>query len=216
MVHYHPTDEHLMQFSAGQMADALGIIIACHLEQCSQCRHHAAMFEELGGEILRTTDPTPLGEGVLDRLLARLDEPVTAGQPRAQGVGTSDPRIPRPLRRFVPCYFDGLNWSGMTRSIKEYRLPISDDRYTAKFYKIAAGSELPEHTHKGNEFTLVMQGSFSDHEDEYHPGDFILADTHKTHRPHASEECDCICFAVLDAPLKLTGFLGKLVNPFLR
>jgi putative transcriptional regulator len=104
----------------------------------------------------------------------------------------------------------------MTRSIKEFELPISDQQLTAKFYKIAAGKELPEHTHRGNEFTLVMAGSFADNAGEYRQGDFILADTHTIHQPKASNDCDCICFAVMDAPLKMTGFFGRLLNPFLR
>lgn len=205
-----------MQFSAGHLANALGVMIACHLENCGQCRKRAAVFNELGGEILRETAPEPVGGDVLQGLLARLETPVEADTEGAGQGGISDPRIPRPLRRFVPAAFDGLDWSGLSRSIREYRLPISDERYTAKFYRIAAGSELPEHTHRGNEFTLVLEGSFSDYQDEYHPGDFILADSHKTHRPRASDDCDCICFAVLDAPVKLTGLLGRLINPFLR
>jgi len=27
---------------------------------------------------------------------------------------------------------------------------------------------------------------------------------------------DCICFAVMDAPPKMTGFFGRMLNPFLR
>jgi RNA polymerase sigma-70 factor, ECF subfamily len=77
--------------------------------------------------------------------------------------------------------------------------------------EIAARKELPVHTHRGNEYTLVMAGSFSDAS-----GDFILADTHVTHQPRAWEREDCICFAVMDAPLKMTGFFGRLLNPFLR
>jgi putative transcriptional regulator len=36
------------------------------------------------------------------------------------------------------------------------------------------------------------------------------------HRPVVDSDEECICLAVLDAPLKLTGMIGRLVNPFLR
>jgi putative transcriptional regulator len=42
------------------------------------------------------------------------------------------------------------------------------------------------------------------------------ADHEVDHRPVADEGEDCLCLVVTDAPLKLTGRLGRLVNPFVR
>ena len=214
-----------MSFSAGQMPDALGIIVACHLESCAHCRQRAAFYERLGGEILLETEGMTVAPQLLDSLLCRLDTP----EPRAanenelgaskDGLAAEIKRIknlPKPLRRFVNKEFAQLPWSGMSRNIKEFELPISGHGYTAKFYKIAAGKELPVHTHRGNEYTLVLDGSFSDKAGEYHQGDFILADTQTIHQPKAANDGDCICFAVMDAPLKMTGFFGRMLNPFLK
>lgn len=211
MANYHPADELLMSYAAGREHNALGLMLACHLERCPVCVARTRRFEALGGELLDELAPAAVSTKTLDQLLVRLDEPVPAP---IKPSGPAD--IPRPIRRFVPASFDKLKWSGMTRSIREFTLPIRDAVYTAKFYRIAAGKELPVHTHRGNEFTLVMRGSFSDAAGEYHPGDFILADTHVTHQPRAWDREDCICFAVMDAPLKMTGFFGRLLNPFLR
>ena len=201
-----------MEFTAGQKHDALGIMVACHLETCRECQKRSQVFEQLGGEILEETQETTLSEGLLNKLLSRLSESPNNAAPVEQG----DTRLPRPLRRFVPGYFDSLPWSGLSKNIKEFTLPLSDKRYVAKFYKIAAGKELPIHTHKGNEFTLVMSGQFSDDAGDYKQGDFILADTSTHHQPRAGMHEDCICFAVMDAPLKFTGFFGRMLNPFMR
>lgn len=211
MANYHPSDELLMEFTAGQKQDALGIMVACHLESCRECRKRSQVFEQLGGEILSESQETPLSEGLLGKLLSRLGE-APAKETEVQG----DARLPRPLRRFVPGYFDSLPWSGFSKNIKEFTLPLGDNRYVAKFYKIAAGKELPVHTHKGNEFTLVMSGQFSDDAGDYKQGDFILADDNIKHQPRAGMNEDCICFAVMDAPLKFTGFFGRMLNPFMR
>jgi putative transcriptional regulator len=215
MANYHPSDELLMQFSAGQMSNALGIMVACHLEKCHHCNSRIRVYEQLGGEIMQETAPVEVGGNVLSELLLKLDQPAPEEHDAKDHASLVDPRIPKPLSRFVPNYFDKLEWSGMSRSIKEYKLPISDAQYSAKLYKISAGKELPIHTHKGNEFTLVMDGSFSDKAGDYNQGDFILADTQTVHQPKAAENADCICFAVMDAPLKMTGFFGKMLNPFL-
>jgi putative transcriptional regulator len=212
MANYHPTDELLMSFAAGQTPDALGIITACHLDKCAQCQPKVRMYEQFGAELIDIAPTDHMSENSLKNILSRLEkEPASPKAPEYQG----DTRVPKPLRRFVPSYFDNLPWRGFSSSIKEYNLPFSDSNYTAKFYRISAGKELPAHTHKGNEFTLVMEGSFSDKSGDYRQGDFILADTQTIHQPKAADDCDCICFAVMDAPLKMTGFFGRMLNPFL-
>lgn len=213
MANYHPSHELLMQFAAGQMTNALGIMVACHLENCHECATTARLYDRIGGELLKVTTSADISTDLLTRTMQRLDDPAPTPPPNP---GCKDARLPRPIHRFVPPKIEDIPWRGFTRSIKEFELPISDERFTAKFYKILAGQELPEHTHKGNEFTLVMDGSFSDLAGSYHQGDFILADTQVTHQPKAHESGDCICFAVMDAPLKMTGFFGRMLNPFIR
>ena len=222
MANYHPSDELLMSFSAGQMPDALGIIVACHLEKCSHCRQRAFFYERLGGEILMSADDAVVSSALLDNILVKLDtpEPIAANESQTVISTATDTKIikdlPRPLHRFVTKAFSELPWSGMTSSLKEFELPFSGNGYTAKFYKISAGKELPVHTHRGHEYTLVLDGSFSDTAGDYHKGDFILADTQTIHQPKAANDGDCICFAVTDAPLKMTGFFGRFLNPFLK
>ena len=205
-----------MTFAAGQMPDSLGVMVACHLEQGASCRQRAQFYERLGGELLLEPCSIEVSSLLLPSLLQRLDQPESDAPITVAFEGTDDTRVPRPLRRFLPGYFDRLPWTGLVPGIKEFELPISNQRYRAKFYKIAAGKELPEHTHRGNEFTLVLEGSFSDKAGDYHPSDFVLADESTIHQPKAAADRDCICFAVMDAPLKMTGFLGRLLNPFLR
>lgn len=227
MANYHPADELLMQFAAGQLTNALGIQTACHIEQCERCRSKIALYEQLGGDLVDDLVPAKVNEGVKDQLIQRLhtmksfgvspqgDEASALSADIQSQLNNADPRIPKPLRRFLPNHYEQLPWSGFSKSIQSYDLPIPDEKFTARFYKIAAGSELPQHTHKGNEYTLVLSGSFSDLSGDYHPGDFVLADTSTHHQPKAHDKEDCICFAVMDAPLKMTGFFGRLLNPFL-
>ena len=135
MANYHPSDELLMQFSAGQMPNALGIMMACHLEKCSHCSSRIRVYEQLGGEIMLDTPPVEVSGDALSELLAKLDEPEATIHKTESAQGCTDKRIPRPLKRFIPNYFDQLEWTGMSRSIKEYELPISDTHYKAKLYK---------------------------------------------------------------------------------
>ena len=219
-----------MQFAAGQLTNALGIQTACHLERCSECQKKVYIYEQLGGDLIDISRPGDVDIEAKSRLLETLHAKRAAGELRSsniepiedleplfrQQLEQADQRLPKPLRRFVPSYYEHLEWSGISKSIQSYDLPFSDKQYTARFYKIAAGKELPQHTHRGNEFTLVLSGSFSDLSGDYHPGDFVLANSSTHHQPKAHDKEDCICFAVMDAPLKMTGFFGRLLNPFLK
>ena len=75
---------------------------------------------------------------------------------------------------------------------------------------------MPFHTHEGCEFTLVLQGGYHDGDVGYARGDFQFADSSLNHSPVADPGEPCLCLAVLDAPMRLTGRIGRLVNPFIR
>ena len=76
--------------------------------------------------------------------------------------------------------------------------------------RVRAGKAVPQHTHEGNELTLVLEGSFHDELGRYARGDLAITDPTVEHRPVADEGQDCLCLAVTDARLRLTGPLGRL------
>ena len=215
MAHYHPNHELLMQFAAGQLSDSLGIMVACHIENCSECHSVTQNFELLGGEIIDSLDSIEISPDFITQTLAKLNDGAHNSTEESIAARIVDARLPKPLQRFLPNKLEQLPWSGFSKNIQQFDLALSDSHYTARFYKIKAGKELPQHTHKGNEYTLVMSGAFSDEAGAYHTGDFILADSNTHHQPKAHADCDCICFAVVDAPLKFTGFWGRMLNPFM-
>jgi putative transcriptional regulator len=63
---------------------------------------------------------------------------------------------------------------------------------------------------------LVLQGGFSDGNGHYAVGDIAYADDDVNHKPVADPDEVCICFAVVDAPVELTGPFGRLMNTFRR
>ncbi len=85
-----------------------------------------------------------------------------------------------------------------------------------RLLRIKAGTALPQHTHEGHEFTLLLAGGFSDASGHYLRGDVAVADASVDHRPVADDGEDCLCLAVTDAPLRLTGPFGRYLNFFAR
>lgn len=93
-------------------------------------------------------------------------------------------------------------------------VPVGDDAFAR--HHIRAGGKVLAHGHAGSEITVVLHGSFSDQDGRYAQGDFLVRGPGDEHRPVAAADSDCLCLAVLDAPIRLGGLLGRLANPFLR
>jgi putative transcriptional regulator len=123
--------------------------------------------------------------------------------------------MPRALRRLVPSGLEALEWS-RAGALRTSRLAFGDRAREVTLQHIAAGGRVLEHGHRGNEITVVLRGSFSDRDGCYGEGDFMLRGPQHVHRPEVGTGGDCLCLAVLDAPLRLAGLLGVVANPFMR
>ena len=76
------------------------------------------------------------------------------------------------------------------------------------------GGSVPEHTHRGTEMTLVVNGHFSDGLSDYKSGDFTVMDGNHVHTPTTSSDEGCLVFSVVDKPLHFTSGWARLINPF--
>ena len=109
-----------------------------------------------------------------------------------------------------------LHWKRVNTHLKSASLTSGQNQYAVSLQNIQAGGRVPEHNHRGSEITVVLKGSFSDEDGIYHAGDFLLRQPGDIHRPRASDNEDCLCLSIEQAPVKLTGFIGRLINPFLK
>lgn len=82
MANYHPADELLMQFAAGQLTNALGIQTACHLESCRECHKKVFIYEQLGGDLIDISTPVDVDAEAKSRLLKTLHEKRASGELR--------------------------------------------------------------------------------------------------------------------------------------
>jgi len=87
---------------------------------------------------------------------------------------------------------------------------------TARLLYIPAGTAVPDHGHRGTELTLVLKGAFRDQTDHFGPGDVEVANEDLEHTPVADIGEDCICLAATDAPLRFSGMLPRIAQPFLK
>ena len=215
MPHHHPSEEMLLGYAAGSTSEPLSLLIATHLALCPECRRKVAAYEVLGGQELEVQAPAMLSSDSLVSVLDRLDaaeEPALAPRPSAEG---GDLRLPRPLRDYVAGSLDSLDWH-QRGGIAEASLLTERSDFKTRLMRIRPKTAIPEHSHHGSEYTLVLTGGFSDHTGHFLRGDVAIADPAVQHRPIADAGEDCVCLAVTDAPLRFTGTIARLLSPLLQ
>jgi putative transcriptional regulator len=73
-----------------------------------------------------------------------------------------------------------------------------------------------EHTHSGIELTCVLKGSFNHVSGRFAPGDFDYGDETLDHQPIVGAEEPCVCLVAMTGELRMNGFFGRLIGPFVR
>lgn len=213
MATFHPDLDLLTEYAAGSLPLAQSACISIHVNRCEHCRRLTAQLTEIGAGLLEALDPIPVGDSQLNAVLARLDEE-TPLQYEERGHDTGG--APAILQRLMRGDFSDLSWKKIGSALRIAYLSTGDPRHEFALYHIRAGGRIPEHTHRGGEMTLVLEGGFSDADGSYHEGDFLYRRPGDVHAPTALQSEDCICLAVLDAPLRFTDWRFRWMNPFLK
>lgn len=235
MIKLHPSDEQLLKFAEGGLSATESILVSAHCDLCAECRRKVSLFvDNLSADTFE--EVTSLGDSIHRDFISMFESITGDGfQPRHKATrkcddgglapipkGTLDTSslgiielegrtfvLPPTLLRFA----DRLGeWTHLVGKIWQAQVEIGGG-YLAQFIYMEKGGSVPEHTHKGTEMTLVIDGEFSDGLDVYQNGDFIsLTDKH-VHSPVSNVDEGCLVFSIIDQPLYFTSGWAKLINP---
>lgn len=207
---YHPEYDELLEFSAGAIAPSVGLCISVHLEYCEQCRQQLAKMDALGGMMFEQLQPEPVDDNLLDAIFQQIDSQASSSAGKAQ-LDTEQDIIPHSVRKLVGYDLDSLKWRRHGNKVRSATL-LSDEGLNASLIRIEAGAAIPQHDHRGREYTVVLSGSFSDDSGVFRRGDFVLRHPDEPHAPTATADQDCLCLAVLDAPMRFRNPFYELFN----
>lgn len=291
MATFHPSENLLVEYSAGTLDWGLGIMVATHISMCSECQAKLRTLECVGGVMISNSESSAVSTDSFDQVMDKIrglgkvnldnksleySEALNAFEkidndlshvnnrqnhgtqsdrntyeayenstaestmqhssaahdvidsqqrenrsqvPYSQYSNTQYPKnttnkLPAIVRKLLPSD-KKLSWKRISSSLSESQLNTNQDKYKICFHKIKRGGRVIEHDHNGIEVTIVLNGSFSDEAGTYMPGDFIVQHPGNVHRPMATQNEDCLCLSLTDSPVKVTGLLGKVINPFL-
>lgn len=219
---HHIPPELLLDYAGGSLDESWSLVIACHLTLCAHCRRELAAIESVGGSMLDDIAPQPMRSGGFAAIAGRLDqqdsgEPASAPAQHLSRPSGSRGNIPKPLLDYLHTGVDEIAWRWSGAGLHSFALPVRKARGgMVSLLKIAPGTGMPLHTHRGEEMTLVLSGGFIDENGSFERGDVEVADASIEHRPIAMPGQPCICLAVTDAPLRFRGPLGWVLNQWAR
>ena len=180
MISFHPKYTDLQSFSAGNCSPAVALMASAHVDMCPQCQQDCIDIQsEQASDLFSEFSPTaPLDYSYSDMMTTITKLPI-AKNVAAQSSNTSVEldgkffELPRALRRYVK---NTGNWSHLVGKLWQAPVDLGDIG-KANFMYMEKGGRVPEHTHKGTEMTLVIDGQYGDGIAEYDCGDFTVMNT---------------------------------------
>jgi putative transcriptional regulator len=211
---HHPPEDLLADLATGKLEEAEHLVVSVHLSGCPRCRRFVQSIEQLAGAALEDAEPIPISNGAFDLVMARIREnPSPEGPPAIPASAASQHQdLPELLRR---CRLGKLRRVAPGVSLQPIELPRTG-KARAFLLQSAPGTRMLEHTHTGTELTCVLKGSFSHEGGRFVPGDFDYGDEDIDHRPIVGDEGPCLCVVAMTGDLRMNGFFGRLISPFVR
>lgn len=206
---FHPDIATLMAFSAGTLEEPYAVVISTHLAMCEACREQLRRTDLIGGALLASEPAAPMSMGALDRLLAAADDDAIIVPERPQAS-----TVPQPLARYLPDGLDGVRWRWSGPGVAVADLPTDpSSKGRLMLLRVEAGRKVPEHSHGGQELTLLLQGAYRDRFGRFAAGDIADHDEDVEHQPIAEPGEVCICLVAVDAKLSFRSRIVRLLQP---
>jgi putative transcriptional regulator len=211
MSRHKAPDELFLDYASGALAEGPALAVALHAALDSATAKQIDRLANLGGALFEGDGDAPLDDAELQKALGRIDGLLV--DPPTQVVAPSKELSwsPKPLHRYLR---RGMSWQRKFGGFEE--MPIDGIRgHRVSLLRLMPGRGLPIHAHTGEEFTVVLQGGYTDATGNYGPGDFAVGPEGE-HKPVADAGEPCIALIVLENPIVLTGPAGRFLNPLVR
>lgn len=224
MIKHHPKFELIQSFVNGDLPASLSAAIAIHADMCPLCQKQIAQLTEQTAEV--SFEEAYLDRFIVDDIdsnaesgLAEIDfDDMVAQITQSNAIDEVEPLIEKAVTFKGKSYTlpKAMNKMVMGKTVhmgklSRARIQLNENEIHTSLLEIEPGGGVPQHTHKGFELTLLLDGSFNDEKGEYVKGDFIMLDGSNTHNPVS--DGGCLCYTVANDALHFTQGINKLLNP---
>jgi len=215
-VHTAPL-EWLAAYSAGALSDEQRLLIDCQAAMEPRIGARLRQLDAVGGAYLESARGDPLSPGFTGRLFDAIDR-ADAGD-----TDTAPPPAPRAREAWMPAplaaYLDecgaDLKWRKRAPGVEIAEMARHDG---ARLYMMKArpGLRTPAHSHRGEEWALILQGGYHVGEAGYRRGDLHCEDQNCVHQPVIDDDGEaCITLVYDEGPVIFANPLLRALQPFI-
>ncbi|MDA8708056.1 cupin domain-containing protein [Hellea sp.] len=203
----------IADYAAGKLSPAKHIMVACQSEISERVAQRVTFQELLAASMMEIGGSKALSPLFMGNALAALPEQ-NDNQPPDEPLYAKG-LAPKSLRHALGHGLKDLQWKSMVPGVAVHdvlgnrRTKDGDRLY---LLKAKGGMKMPEHSHNGEEWTLILTGSYTIGDKQFKRGDLHIEDETETHSPHIDEGKDCICLVMTQGPLKMQGWLPRVVQ----
>jgi putative transcriptional regulator len=185
-IHHHPSFETLVAHAAGTLDPVLMPVVSLHLAQCERCRQHQHQAAQIGAALFAQHSGDDMGPFDLEHSLVTVKHRIEQPPP----TPTNTPGF---LERFSQQGLQQVTWRRVTSKIEMFEIPeLSGSSHRLRLFRFQPGAHVPHHRHKGEEFSLVLQGAYIESDSCFTVGDFSEADIATRHAQHIESATPCI------------------------
>jgi len=202
-------DEWLVSYAAGSLTPARSLMISSYAAFHEKVRDKIRDAETIGGSLLENITPAAVDDALLDEVLGRLD-----AMPRSQTRSSkiNGKLFPPPLADFIGADASDLHWHFMAPGIRYVKLwkGAADERLW--LLRAKGGITIPEHGHTGDEWTLILKGSYETELGRYRTGDIDVSDETTIHQPVIQPDEECICLVMTEGPIQTKSTIARIAQ----
>ena len=207
----HPDDELLEMYVNGSLTEGMDLFVKGHLHFCPSCRKKVSLMEDIAGELLCEAGAADnLELTSYDTVLAKIAD---------QELNETNEILPKIKGGVMPIMINNLVGKTSEEINWRFRLPgISDYQISSKngeeisLLRAEPGAKIFQHTHEGEEATLVLSGALQDGDKVLKVGDVSVVDDNHTHNPSIAGDKPCICLIVMSGKVRFTGRFTRAFN----
>ena len=191
----------IFDYASGSLGFSKSVFASTYLYLNSKASNINSTFEAMLGDDLLNNDNIPVTKLKYTDCLKNekndTNENYTDVSPISKLVG--------PLNQ--------IKWKQVYKGFKEFTPKVSDEN-ELKLIKMDPGASVPLHSHGGQEYILVLSGSFCDEYGNYNKGDMQINDQKIKHTPIACKDEGCICLTITEKEVIFFGRFGSFLNLF--
>lgn len=223
----------LFEYAAGMLDDARRFMTDAHLQMSEQGRASVRVCEEIGGYLLvRDCDVVSMQPSARERMMEMIDHALHHDAALAAEEAQTKKQCAQTVEMLKMLGLSGelvdhleescrhachtKKWSGWNAKIRYFDVDTGCARSRMRLVRIDAGAELPTHSHRGEEMTLLLKGTMRDEYGSYGPGDLIIRYDGEIHTPVIGKDEGCVCLALTYRPLKMRCVFRRVINIFHR